>query len=147
MAQTEEQIKAPKVELRDAEIANLSDADFKTLVIRMLTEMVEYCPKVEEKVKAMKNEIKKNIQETNSEGKEARIQINNLEQKKNKYSIRTERSSKKKGDSYLQRSSHKTLSQFLKRNFAGKKGLERSIQGHERQGPISKVTLSGKDIT
>ena len=40
----------------------------------MLTEMVEYCPKVEEKVKAMKNEIKKNIQETNSEGKEIRTQ-------------------------------------------------------------------------
>ena len=37
-----EQIKAPKIELRDKEIANLSDAEFKTLVIRMLTEMVEY---------------------------------------------------------------------------------------------------------
>ena len=37
-----EQIKAPKIELSDEEIANLSDAQFKTLVIRMLTEMVEY---------------------------------------------------------------------------------------------------------
>ena len=36
-----EQIKAPKIEVSDKEIANLSDADFKTLVIRMLTEKVE----------------------------------------------------------------------------------------------------------
>ena len=45
-----EQIKAPeKIQLSDEEIANLSDAQFKTLVIRMLTEMVEYGYKVEEK--------------------------------------------------------------------------------------------------
>ena len=38
-----EQIKAPeKIQLSDEEIATLSDAEFKTLVIRMLTEMVEY---------------------------------------------------------------------------------------------------------
>ena len=37
-----EQIKAPEKELSYEEIANLSDAEFKTLVIRMLTEMVEY---------------------------------------------------------------------------------------------------------
>ena len=40
MAQRREQIKAAKIELSDEEIANLSDAEFKTLVIRMLTEMV-----------------------------------------------------------------------------------------------------------
>ena len=56
-----EQIKTPKRELGDEEIANLSDAEFKTLVIRMLTEMVEYGHKIEEKVKSMKSEIKKNI--------------------------------------------------------------------------------------
>ena len=37
-----EQIKAPEIELSNQEIANLSDAEFKTLVIRMLTELVEY---------------------------------------------------------------------------------------------------------
>ena len=37
--------------------------------------------KIEEKVKAMQSEIKKNIQGTNSEVKETRTQINNLEQK------------------------------------------------------------------
>ena len=44
-----EQIKTPKVELSEKEIANLSDAEFKTLVIRMLTEMAVYGCKIEEK--------------------------------------------------------------------------------------------------
>ena len=39
MAQMKEQI---KIQLSDEKIANLSDAEFKTVVIRMLTEMVEY---------------------------------------------------------------------------------------------------------
>ena len=81
MAQMKEQIKAPKMEVSDEEIPNLPDAEFKTLVIRMLTEMVEYGHKREEKVKAMQSEIKKDIQGTNSEGKETRVQINKLEQK------------------------------------------------------------------
>ena len=73
-----EQIKSPKIELSDKETANLSDAEFKTLVIRMLTGMVEYGHKIEEKVKAMQSEIKKNIQGTNSNGKETGTQINVL---------------------------------------------------------------------
>ena len=77
-----EQIKAPeKIQLSDEEVANLSDAQFKTLVIRMLTEMVEYGRKMEEKVKAMLSEIKENVQGTNSDGKEIGTQINDLEQK------------------------------------------------------------------
>ena len=44
-----EQIKASeKIQLSNEEIANLSDAEFKTLVIRMLTEVVEYGRKTEE---------------------------------------------------------------------------------------------------
>ena len=54
MAQIKEQIKAPKIELSNEEIANLSDADFKILVIRMLTEMVEYGCKIEEKSEGYK---------------------------------------------------------------------------------------------
>ena len=81
MAQIKEQIKIPEKELSDEEIANLSDTQFKTLVIRMLTEMVEYGHKIEEEVKAMQSEIKKNIQRTNSEGKESRTHIDNLEQR------------------------------------------------------------------
>ena len=77
-----EQIKAPeKIQLSDEEIANLSDAEFKTLVIRMLTEVIGYGHKRVEKVKAMQNEMKKNVQGANSEGKETRTQINDLEQK------------------------------------------------------------------
>ena len=47
----------------------------------MLTEMVEYGHKMEEKVKATQSEIKKNIQGTNSDRKETGTQINSLEQK------------------------------------------------------------------
>ena len=51
-----QQNKAPeKIQLSEEEIANLLDAQFKTLVIRMLTEMVDYGHKIEEKAKAMKN--------------------------------------------------------------------------------------------
>ena len=76
-----EQIKAPKIELNDEKIANLSDAEFKTLAIRMVTEIDAYGHKMEDKVKAMLSEIKKNVQGTNSDGKETRTQVNGLEQK------------------------------------------------------------------
>ena len=77
-----EQIKAPeKIQLSNEEIANLSDAQFKTLVIRILTELIEYGHKIEERVKAMKSEIKENIQGTNSDRKETGTQINGLDQK------------------------------------------------------------------
>ena len=81
MAQMKEQIKAPKIDLSDEETANLSDAEFKTLVIRMITEMIEYGHKIEEEVKPMQSEIKENIWGTNSDGKDTVTQINNLEQK------------------------------------------------------------------
>ena len=80
IVQRKEQIKAPeKIELSNEAITNQSDAQFKTLVIRMFTELVEYGCKIE--VKAMKSEIKENVQGTNSDGKETRMQINGLEQK------------------------------------------------------------------
>ena len=41
MGQMKEQIKAPEnIQLSDKEIASLSDAEFKTLVIRVLKELV-----------------------------------------------------------------------------------------------------------
>ena len=43
--------------------------------------MIEYGRKIEEKMKAMQSEIKKNVQGTNSDGRETGTQINNLEQK------------------------------------------------------------------
>ena len=66
MAHMKEQIKTPANELSNEEIANLLDTEFKTLSIRMLTEMIEYGCKREEEVKAMQSEMKKNIQGTNS---------------------------------------------------------------------------------
>ena len=77
MAQMKEQVNTPEKELSDEEIDNLSDAEFKTLVIRMFTELIELGHKMKEEMKATQNEIKQNIQGTNSEG----TQINNLEQK------------------------------------------------------------------
>ena len=77
-----EQIKAPeKIQLSDKEIANLSDAHFKTLVIRMLTDLVEYGLKLDEKMKAMLRETKENVQGTNSEAKDTGTQINSVDQK------------------------------------------------------------------
>ena len=50
MAQMKEQIKAPEIiQLSSKQIANLSDAQFKTLVIRKLTELVEFGGKLDEK--------------------------------------------------------------------------------------------------
>ena len=41
--------------------------------------MIEYGCKIEEKIKAIQSEIKENAQGTNSDRKEAGIEINNLE--------------------------------------------------------------------
>ena len=77
-----EQIKAPeKIQLSNEEIANLSDAPFKTLVIRMLTELVEFGHKLDEKMKAMLSEIKEYVQGTNSDAKETGTQIKGVDQK------------------------------------------------------------------
>ena len=77
-----EHFKAPeKIQLSEEEIANLSDAQFKTLVIKMLTELVEFGRKLDEKMKAMLSEIKENVQGTNSDGKETGTQINGMDQK------------------------------------------------------------------
>ena len=90
-----EQNKTLEKGLSEMEIANLSDAESKTLVIRMLRELIEYGHKIKEEMKATLSEMKKNIQGTNSEGKEAGIQINDLGKKEiNKHSTRTERRNK-----------------------------------------------------
>ena len=71
-----EHFKAPEIiQLSSEQIANLSDAQFKTLVIKKLTELVE-------KMKAMLRETKENLQKTNSDAKETGTQINSVDQKK-----------------------------------------------------------------
>ena len=77
-----EQIKAPEIiQLSNKEIANLSDAQFKTLVIRMLTELGEFGRKLYEKMKAMLSKTKENVQGTNSDAKETGTQINGVDMK------------------------------------------------------------------
>ena len=70
-----------KIQLNNKEIANLSDAQFKTLVIKMLTELVESVQETDEKMKPMLRETKENVQGTNSEAKETGTQINGVDQK------------------------------------------------------------------
>ena len=71
MNQMKEQIKAPeKRQPSNQDIANLSDAQSKTLVIRKLTELVESVWKPDEKMKLMLRETKENVQGTNSDVKE-----------------------------------------------------------------------------
>ena len=79
MAQMKEQNKTPQRDLSDKEIANLSDAEFKALIIKVLTGLIELGHKMKERVKATQSEIKQNMQGTNSEGKETGTQINDLE--------------------------------------------------------------------
>ena len=78
-----EHFKAPeKIQLSEKEIANLLDAQFKTLVIRMLQELTGHFNSIKKTQAAMKVvlcEIKKNLQGTNSDGNEPRTQINCLE--------------------------------------------------------------------
>ena len=82
MAQMTEHFKAPeKIQLSEEEIVNLSDAQFKTLVIKTLTELVEFGRKLDEKMKTMLRETKENVQETNSDAKETGTQINTVDQK------------------------------------------------------------------
>ena len=77
-----EHFKAPeKIQLSNEEIANLSDAQFEMLVIRMLTELVEFGRILDEKMKALLRETKENVQGTNSGGKETGTQINGVVQK------------------------------------------------------------------
>ena len=91
MVQMKEQIKAPeKIQLSDEEIANLSDAQFKTLLIRMLTGLAEYGRQIDEKVRAMKSEIKENVQGTNSDRKETDSNQQFRTEGRKKHSTRTE---------------------------------------------------------
>ena len=46
----------------------MSNAEFKTLVIRKLTELVDFGHKLDEKMKAMLRETKENVQEANNDG-------------------------------------------------------------------------------
>ena len=77
-----EHFKAPEIiQLSSEQIANLSDAQFIMLVIKKLTELVEFGRKLDEKMKPMPRETKENVQVYNSEAKETGTQINGVDQK------------------------------------------------------------------
>ena len=63
------------------EIANLSDAEFKTMVVRMFTELIEYGNNIKEEMKFTLSKTKNDLLGTNNEGKNARIPINDLKHK------------------------------------------------------------------
>ena len=104
MVQMKEHIKTLEKELSNEEIDNQSDAEFKTLVIRLLTEMIEFS----HEMKAKQRGKKENIQGTNSEGKETRTQINNLEQKE-EINIQTEQNEETRIQKKMRRGSRTTL--------------------------------------
>ena len=82
MAQMKEQTKPPEKELNEIEISNLSDAEFKTLVIRMLKEISEdfnSIKKIQTETKDTLIEMKNNLQGNNSAVNKAKNQINDLE--------------------------------------------------------------------
>ena len=69
MAQMKAQIKTPEKELNAMEISNLSDAEFKILVIKILKELSEdfnSIKKIQAEMKDTLIKIKNNLQENNS---------------------------------------------------------------------------------
>ena len=87
MAQMTEQIKTPEKGLNEMEISNVSGAEFKTLVIRMLKELSEdlnSTKKIQSEMKGTLIEIKNNLQGNKSRVDEAKNQINDLEHKEEK---------------------------------------------------------------
>ena len=59
MAQMKEQCKTSERELSKEDIANLSGGEFKALVIKMLTELIELGLKMEEQMKDTQSEVNK----------------------------------------------------------------------------------------
>ena len=81
------QIKTPEKVLNKVEISNLSDAEFKTLVIRMLKEISEdfsSIKKIQSETKDTVIEIKNNLQGNKRRVDETENQINYLEHKETK---------------------------------------------------------------
>ena len=96
VGQMKEQIKTPEKELHEMGISTLSDAEFKTLVIRMLKELREdlsNVKKIQSERKDTQIEIKNNLKGNNSRVDEAKNQINDLEHKEAKM---TNKNNKKK---------------------------------------------------
>ena len=73
MAQMKEQNKTPEKELNKTEVANLSDAEFKMMVIGMFRELTEYGKNIREEMKVTLSEIRKNHREPTVKGRKPRF--------------------------------------------------------------------------
>ena len=83
MTQVKEQIKTPE-KLKKMGISNLSEVEFKILVIRRLKELSEDLSIIKKIQSETRIEIKNNLQVNNSRVNEAENQINDLEHKEAK---------------------------------------------------------------
>ena len=93
-------MKTPEKQLNEMKISNLSDAEFKTLVIRMLKELNEdfnSTKKIQSEMKDTLIEKRNNLQGNNSRVNEAENQINDMEYKEEKQT--TNQNNKKKKES------------------------------------------------
>ena len=61
MAQMKEQSRASERELSNEEITNLSDGEFKALVIKTLKDLIELGRKMKKQMKDTQSEIKQNV--------------------------------------------------------------------------------------
>ena len=68
----------------------------------MLTELVEFSRKLDEKMKAMLRETKENVQGTNSDGKETGTQVNGMVQKE-ETNIQPEKNEEKNEETRIQK--------------------------------------------
>ena len=96
-----EQIKAPEIiQLSNKEIANLSDAQFKTLVIKKLTELVELGHKLDENMKAMLREKRKMYREPIVMGRKIELKstVWTRREKETSNQKRMNKNSKKRGE-------------------------------------------------
>ena len=87
MAWMKEQIITPEKKLNEMEVRNLSDAELKTLVTKMLKELSEDLKSIKQSQSETKDtliKIKDNLQGNNSKMDEAKNQINDLEYKEAK---------------------------------------------------------------
>ena len=93
------QVKTPQKELNKMEISNLSDAEFKTLVIRMLRELSEDLSSIKKTQSEMKDtlpEIKNNSQGNNGRMDDTENQVNDLEHKEAKATTRNKKKKESK---------------------------------------------------
>ena len=99
MAQVKEQNKTPEKELNKRKRSNRSDAEFKTLVIRMLKELSEdlnIIKQIQPETKDTLIEIKNDLQGNNNRVDKTENEINDMEHKEAKTTNQNNKKKKSK---------------------------------------------------